>query len=64
MVRKKGTVRELELSNMIKANFAVHKWLTGGVCFIETIPRTGSGKVMRRMLSDLEPKTPVVRGRL
>jgi len=27
-----------------------HKWLSGGIHFIEAIPRTASGKIMRRLL--------------
>ncbi|KAL2851053.1 hypothetical protein BJY01DRAFT_261087 [Aspergillus pseudoustus] len=50
VVRKEGIVTESELFDMIKAQFAPHKWLTGGVYFIEKIPRTGSGKIMRRYL--------------
>lgn len=54
-MRKEGTVTGTELFNMIKAQFAPHKWLTGGVYFIDQIPRTGSGKIMRRNLPT-EPK--------
>lgn len=46
---------DTELFDMIKAQFAPHKWLTGGVYFIDQIPRTGSGKIMRRNLPT-EPK--------
>jgi acyl-coenzyme A synthetase/AMP-(fatty) acid ligase len=47
-------VTETELSNMIKRHFAPHKWLTGGVYFIDKIPRTGSGKIMRRHLPEIK----------
>lgn len=50
VVRKKGLVAEQELAELIKRRFARHKWLTAGVHFIDAIPRTGSGKVMRRAL--------------
>lgn len=58
IVRKKEApaVTEQELADMIKRNFAPHKWLTGGVYFIDAIPRTGSGKVMRRALPNPNPK--------
>ena len=64
VVRKEGIVTEKELSNMIRSQFASHKWLTGGVYFIDSIPRTGSGKVMRRNLPKIETNIPVVRSRL
>ncbi|KAL3452152.1 hypothetical protein BJX65DRAFT_303864 [Aspergillus insuetus] len=51
--REGGRVTDTELVDMVKERFAPHKWLTGGVCFIESIPRTGSGKVVRRMLAGL-----------
>lgn len=45
-----------ELINMIKERFAPHKWLTGGLFFIDEIPKTGSGKVIRHSLSAYDPK--------
>lgn len=54
-MRKGRAVTDTELFDMIKAQFAPHKWLTGGVYFIDQIPRTGSGKIMRRNLPT-EPK--------
>lgn len=64
VVRKEGVASEAELSEMIKAQFAPHKWLTGGVYFLDEIPRTGSGKVMRRNLPVLEHEAAIIRGRL
>lgn len=55
-MRKEGRVTETELFDMIKAQFAPHKWLTGGVYFIDQIPRTGSGKIMRRNLPEVRAK--------
>lgn len=39
-----------EIFDFIKQRFAAHKWLTGGVYFIDQIPRTPSGKVIKRQL--------------
>ncbi|KAL4997877.1 hypothetical protein BDV10DRAFT_194864 [Aspergillus recurvatus] len=50
IVRKIDTVTESELLDMVKTQFAPHKWLTGGVYFVNQIPRTGSGKIIRRKL--------------
>ena len=33
---------------------AKHKWLEGGVEFIDVIPKSASGKILRRMLRDKE----------
>ncbi|KAJ0422244.1 hypothetical protein BJY00DRAFT_322706 [Aspergillus carlsbadensis] len=55
VVRKEGaTVTEMDLVDMIKGHFAPHKWLTGGVYFTDKIPRTGSGKIMRRHLPEVK----------
>lgn len=64
VVRKKGVVAERELLEMIKSHFAPHKWLTGGVYFVDSIPRTGSGKVIRRELPVIEQTSKALRGRL
>ncbi|CBF88756.1 uncharacterized protein ANIA_00801 [Aspergillus nidulans FGSC A4] len=58
VVRKDDTVAEHELFDMVKAHFAPHKWLTGGVYFIDQIPRTGSGKIMRRNLPVIDESLP------
>ncbi|KAL4774504.1 hypothetical protein BDW60DRAFT_226922 [Aspergillus nidulans var. acristatus] len=57
VVRKNDTVADSELFDMVKAHFAPHKWLTGGVYFIDQIPRTGSGKIMRRNLPAIDDKS-------
>lgn len=31
---------------------APYKWLSGGVAFVDTIPRNPSGKLLRRLLRD------------
>jgi acyl-coenzyme A synthetase/AMP-(fatty) acid ligase len=38
-----------------------HKWLRGGVEFIESVPRSPSGKILRRKLRDKEKETCVRR---
>lgn len=36
---------------------ARHKWLKGGVEFIDAIPKSPSGKILRRMLRDREKES-------
>lgn len=36
---------------------ARHKWLKGGIEFIDVIPKSPSGKILRRMLRDRERET-------
>lgn len=37
----------------LKANAAKHKWITGGVKFVDEIPKNPSGKILRRKLKDM-----------
>ncbi|KAL2785965.1 acetyl-CoA synthetase-like protein [Aspergillus keveii] len=50
VVRKNTSLTAEELHTFVKSRFARYKWLTGGIFFIERIPRTASGKVIRREL--------------
>ncbi|KAF9781429.1 hypothetical protein IL306_014048 [Fusarium sp. DS 682] len=42
---------EKEVQEYIESRMSRHKWLTAGVDFLAEIPKTPSGKVMRRMLT-------------
>ncbi|KAH0842472.1 4-coumarate--CoA ligase-like 7 [Fonsecaea pedrosoi] len=58
VVRTPGsTVTAKEVQDYIEARLSKHKWLTAGVHFIEVIPRTPSGKVMRRLLQKSKTDT-------
>jgi len=48
-------IREEELRWLIASRFAPYKHLTGGVYFVNSIPRTASGKVIRRALPNPGP---------
>ncbi|KAL3456502.1 hypothetical protein BJX64DRAFT_270613 [Aspergillus heterothallicus] len=53
VVLKPGkTITEGELKDYIKSNLARHKQLRGGIVFIDEIPKSASGKVLRRILRD------------
>lgn len=41
---------------------ARHKWLTGGVEFIDAIPKSPSGKILRRMLRDQKKTAQQLKG--
>ncbi|KAL4952180.1 putative acyl-coenzyme A synthetase [Aspergillus filifer] len=45
-------VSEAELKEYVKENLARHKQLRGGVMFIDEVPKSGSGKILRRVLRD------------
>jgi acyl-coenzyme A synthetase/AMP-(fatty) acid ligase len=43
-----------EIQRYVEKEKARHKWLVGGVEFIDIIPKSPSGKILRRMLRDKE----------
>jgi acyl-CoA synthetase (AMP-forming)/AMP-acid ligase II len=56
------SVTEDDIFELIRGQLARHKWPTGGIFFVQAIPRTGSGKVQRKFLPRAEVK--VIRSRL
>lgn len=41
----------------VEEHKARHKWLKGGVEFVDVIPKSPSGKILRRLLRDKERET-------
>lgn len=41
----------------VEEHKARHKWLKGGVRFLDVIPKSPSGKILRRLLRDQEKET-------
>ena len=53
VVRERNTiVSEKELKDFVKLNLAHHKQLRGGVVFVKEIPKSSSGKILRRELRE------------
>ena len=52
VVRRDLLVSEKEIELYVRENLAKHKWLVGGVKFIEEIPKSASGKILRRTLKE------------
>ncbi|RFU81126.1 amp-binding enzyme [Trichoderma arundinaceum] len=46
----------------VQEHKAKHKWLAGGIEFIDAIPKSPSGKILRRLLRDKEKKTRQANG--
>jgi acyl-coenzyme A synthetase/AMP-(fatty) acid ligase len=38
----------------VEKHKARHKWLVGGVEFVEEVPKSATGKVLRRLLTERE----------
>ncbi|XP_063821991.1 uncharacterized protein LOC135071999 [Ostrinia nubilalis] len=57
VVKKPGSnVSEKDIIEFVNTKVSPWKRLRGGVKFIEEIPKTGSGKILRRKLRELIPK--------
>lgn len=46
-----------DIQKHVEKHKANYKWLRGGVEFIDVIPKSPSGKILRRMLRDKERET-------
>ena len=49
---EKGEGVRKELQEYVKQRKERNKWITGGVDFVDVIPKSASGKILRRMLRD------------
>lgn len=43
-----------DIARYVEAHKSKYKWLGGGIEFIDVIPKSPSGKILRRMLRDKE----------
>ncbi|XP_068083082.1 luciferin 4-monooxygenase isoform X2 [Anabrus simplex] len=54
VIRQPGSkVTEKELVDLVQDKLAEHKWLRGGVRFVDELPMTPTGKVQRRKVRDM-----------
>lgn len=51
---RSGNVASGELHKYVEDRLAHYKWLKGGVEFVDSIPKSPSGKTLRRLLRDRE----------
>jgi 4-coumarate--CoA ligase len=55
VVKKKGVeLEEMEVKKWVEERLARYKWLEGGVRFLDALPKTASGKILKRVLRDGE----------
>lgn len=44
----------LSIMGYVKQKCTKSKWLRGGIAFVDTVPKSSSGKILRRRLVDLK----------
>lgn len=54
--RHKGMITSEDVAGFVRKRAAKQKHLTGGVVFVDSIPRTAAGKILRRALRDQAEK--------
>ena len=52
VVRRVSTLQEAEVVEFVERRVSKQKRLCGGVVFLQSIPRTAAGKILRRQLRD------------
>ena len=52
VVRSSDDLTEQQVEDYVKGRVAEHKQLKGGVKFIKEIPKSPSGKILRRLLKE------------
>lgn len=51
-----------DIAKHVSDHKARHKWLKGGVEFLDVIPKSPSGKILRRLLRDKEKEARRAKG--
>ena len=62
MAARKAEDVAAEIAGHVRDHKAKYKWLKGGVEFIEVIPKSPSGKILRRLLRDREREARRAKG--
>ncbi|KAH7118061.1 phenylacetyl-CoA ligase-like protein [Dactylonectria estremocensis] len=61
-LHKSNAAIKEEIIKHVQQHKSRYKWLEGGVEFVEAIPKTSSGKVLRRLLRDKEKQERMKKG--
>jgi len=48
----KGKIKPQEIQEWIKTRVAKHKWLVGGLTFVDEVPKLASGKIQRKTMRE------------
>lgn len=61
-IEENDLVVKKDIMKWVESHKARHKWLKGGVEFIDVIPKSPSGKILRRLLRDKEKEARRAKG--
>ena len=48
----KGKIKPGDIQEWMKSRVAKHKWLVGGVTFVDEVPKLASGKIQRKVMRE------------
>lgn len=51
-LNSEGGATETEIQEWVKGKVAKHKYLTGGVVFVDEVPKSAAGKIQRKVLRE------------
>lgn len=51
-LKSDGAATGTEIEGWIKSKVAKHKYLTGGVVFVDEVPKSAAGKIQRKVLRE------------
>jgi len=53
-IEESDALLKRQIAKHVEKNKSKHKWLAGGIEFIDVVPKSPSGKILRRMIRDKE----------
>ena len=56
LLSSKGAASSEEIQEWIKSKVAKYKYLTGGVVFVDEVPKSATGKIQRKTLREWAKK--------
>ena len=51
-LKQKGSTSSAKIEEWMKEQVAKHKWLTAGVVFVDTVPKSAAGKIQRKVMRE------------